>query len=100
MRCWSIMALLICASVASAGKYNPVLSPGDDAPKWKQLVNVDGKQNSLADLKQPIVVVVFTCNSCPYSVDYEDRINQLVDEVDSQLVLALLDPLKNDPQHD
>ncbi len=89
MRCWSIMALLIGASVASAGKYNPVLSPGDDAPKWKQLVNVDGTQNSLADLKQPIVVVVFTCNSCPYSVDYEDRINQLVDKVDSKEVAVV-----------
>ncbi len=27
-----------------------------------------------------MVVVVFTCNSCPYAVDYEERINQLAEK--------------------
>ncbi len=26
---------------------------------------------------EPLVVIVFTCNTCPYAVDYEDRINEL-----------------------
>ncbi len=60
----------------SAGEYNPVLNIGDEAPAWKDLPGVDGKTHSLADLKKkPVVVVVFTCNSCPYAQDYEDRIN-------------------------
>jgi peroxiredoxin len=61
-----------------AGEFNPVLSIGDEAPAWKDLPGVDGKTHSLSDLKKrPVVVVVFTCNSCPYAVDYEDRINAL-----------------------
>lgn len=62
----------------SAGEYNPILNIGDKAPAWENLPGVDGKTHSLSDLKQtPVVVVVFTCNSCPYAVDYEDRINAL-----------------------
>lgn len=42
------------------------------------LMNVDGKMVSLSDYKdQKGVVVVFTCNHCPYSVMYEDRINMI-----------------------
>lgn len=61
--------------MAGAGKYNPVLDIGDKAPEWSKLPGVDGKQHSLSDLKEKdVVVVVFTCNSCPYAVDYEDRL--------------------------
>ncbi len=61
-----------------AGEFNPVLNIGDNAPAWENLPGVDGKTHSLSDLKKsPVVVVVFTCNSCPYAVDYEDRINVL-----------------------
>ena len=65
---------LACTSLA-AGEYNPVLDIGDTAPAWKDLPGIDGKMHSLASLKDhDAVVLVFTCNSCPYSVDYEDRI--------------------------
>lgn len=57
------------------GQFNAVLSPGDRAPAWTDLPGTDGKQHSLADLASfPLVVVVFTCNSCPYAIDYEDRL--------------------------
>lgn len=70
----AIAALVL--SSARAGSYNPTLSIGDVAPAWKDLPGVDGKTHSLADLsKAEVVVVVFTCNSCPYAVDYEDRLN-------------------------
>jgi peroxiredoxin len=63
------------ATTASAGKYNAVLNIGDAAPVWSDLPGVDGKQHSLADLAdKDVVVVVFTCNSCPVATDYEDRI--------------------------
>jgi peroxiredoxin len=78
---WGLLAALgivFCGQVVIAGEYNSVLSIGDEAPAWKDLPGVDGKTHSLNDLKdKPIVVVVFTCNSCPYAVDYEDRINAL-----------------------
>lgn len=47
---------------------------GDTAADFK-LKNVDGKKLSLADIKDAKgYIVVFTCNSCPYAVAYEDRI--------------------------
>jgi len=67
--------LLLLASTAWAGKYNEALEIGDQAPAWKDLPGVDGKKHSLSDFKdKEIVVVVFTCNSCPIATDYEDRI--------------------------
>jgi len=67
--------LLVIAAPAFGGKYNEVLSIGDPAPAWTKLEGVDGKRHSLSDLAdKDVVVVVFTCNSCPVATDYEDRI--------------------------
>ncbi|MFI4875991.1 MAG: redoxin domain-containing protein, partial [Blastopirellula sp. JB062] len=44
---------------------------------WKDLPGVDGRKHSLADLEKEVVVVAFTCNTCPYAIDYENRLNQL-----------------------
>jgi len=42
------------------------------------LENIDGKMVSLADYKdEKGVILIFTCNHCPYAVMYEDRINDL-----------------------
>lgn len=42
------------------------------------LMNVDGKNISLSDYKnEEGVIVVFTCNHCPYAKAYESRIMQL-----------------------
>lgn len=47
---------------------------GDYATDFK-LKNIDGKMVSLADFKDAKgFLVIFTCNSCPYAVAYEDRI--------------------------
>ena len=55
---------------------------GDAAPAWKDLEGVDGKKHSLAELAdKDVVVVVFTCNSCPVATDYEDRIIDVLQEV-------------------
>jgi peroxiredoxin len=54
--------------------FNKVLKIGDAAPAWKDLPGVDDKKHSLDDFKSAeVVVVVFTCNSCPYATDYEER---------------------------
>lgn len=50
---------------------------GDVAEDFS-LKNVDGKMVSLADYKEAKgYIVIFTCNHCPYSVMYEDRIIDL-----------------------
>jgi peroxiredoxin len=70
-----LAAGLALAVPAGGGTYNTKLKIDDAAPAWKDLPGVDGKDHSLADLKdRDVVVVVFTCNSCPVAVDYEDRI--------------------------
>src|SRR6478735_3247106 len=66
-----LLALFTSLSAAGAGKYNKVLAPGDKAPAWENLEGTDGKKHSLADLKdKDLVVVVFTCNSCPFAEQY------------------------------
>lgn len=77
LRCLPIasVVLALLASDSSAGKFNKVLNIGDAAPEWKDLEGTDGKKHSLADFAgKDAVVVVFTCNSCPVAVGYEDRI--------------------------
>lgn len=42
------------------------------------LENIDGKMVSLTDYEdEKGVILIFTCNHCPYAVMYEDRINDL-----------------------
>jgi peroxiredoxin len=69
------ITIIFTVGLCSAGEYNSVLKIGDAAPAWKDLPGTDGKDHSLADLKKAkLVVVVFTCNSCPVATEYEDRI--------------------------
>jgi peroxiredoxin len=46
-----------------------------DFVKDFSLKNVDGKMVSMADFKEAKgFIITFTCNTCPYSVAYEDRL--------------------------
>ena len=50
------------------------LNVGDTAPDFK-LKNIDGQMMSLSSIDDVNgYIVVFTCNTCPFSVKYEDRI--------------------------
>lgn len=69
------------ASVAPATTVTQVtgLKLGEKAPAFR-LQNIDGNWYSLADVKDAAgrtpkgYVVVFTCNTCPFAVAYEDRL--------------------------
>ena len=64
--------LLALFSTADAG-----LKPGDKAIEFS-LKNVDGKMVSLSDYAdQKGVIVVFTCNPCPFAKAYEQRVIQM-----------------------
>jgi peroxiredoxin len=66
---------VVFTAPASSGEFNDKLKIGDAAPAWTDLPGVDGKKHALADIKdKDVVVVVFTCNSCPIAEAYEDRI--------------------------
>ncbi|MGP8124926.1 MAG: thioredoxin family protein [Nitrososphaerales archaeon] len=50
-----------------------MLALGSDAPDF-DLRGVDGKVHALASFSgKPVLVVIFSCNHCPYVKDYEDR---------------------------
>lgn len=71
--------------------------PGDTATDFK-LKSVDGKMYSMADYKSAKgFIVVFTCNTCPFAVKYEDRINQLAKKYKSK-GYVLLAINSNDPE--
>jgi peroxiredoxin len=73
------IAVFAIVLVASAFTSNTTLMStgyevGDIATDFK-LKNIDGNMVSLADYKDARgYIVIFTCNTCPYAVQYEDRI--------------------------
>lgn len=81
-----VLMCLVCVSVGTeAGKYNRVLNIGDAAPEWKGLPGTDGQQHALADLQSAkVIVVFFTCNSCPYAGDVEQRVLALTRDYQKQ----------------
>lgn len=86
----STALILLAAIVISATVFQPTetkennsvektagLSVGDIAPDFK-LKDVSGETVSLANYKDAKgFIITFTCNTCPYSVMYEDRLIEL-----------------------
>jgi peroxiredoxin len=67
------VALVVLAAFAPEGGYKV----GDKASDFK-LKNVNDKMVSMADYKDAKgIIVVFTCNHCPYAKKYESRIMDL-----------------------
>ncbi|MCE9545601.1 MAG: thioredoxin family protein [Planctomycetia bacterium] len=71
-----------CASAAlAAAKFNKKLEVGAAPSAWKDLPGTDGKSHSLADYKDAkLLVVIFTTNTCPVAIAYEDRLVALQKE--------------------
>lgn len=71
-----LLALAFSAFLAQA-QTGTKLKAGDTAPDFK-LKNVDNKEVSLESFpKAKGYIIVFTCNTCPYAVGYEQRIIDL-----------------------
>lgn len=91
----SMAVLLLNAS----NPLNKGYKPGDKVKDFS-LKNIDGKMISLANLPQATkgAIVVFTCNHCPFSKYYEDRIIELDAKFKSQgypvLAINPNDPVK------
>lgn len=69
----SVAVLLLSVITIQAQTYKV----GDTASDFN-LKNIDGKKVSMADYKEAKgFIVIFTCNHCPYSVAYEDRIIEI-----------------------
>ncbi len=51
-----------------------MLELGKSAPNFENLKATDGKSYSLDSFREkPVLVVIFSCNHCPYVQAYEDR---------------------------
>jgi peroxiredoxin len=75
MKIAKLTFLLLCAALFYAGK-SPVMNygVGDTVSDFK-LKNTDGKMVALSDYKNAKgVIIIFDCNTCPYSKAYNERI--------------------------
>lgn len=80
MKILKIIPIVIVLLLVSAFTINDKITKvngydiGDIATDFK-LKNIDGKMVSLSDYDDAKgFIVIFTCNTCPYAVAYEDRI--------------------------
>lgn len=87
-----LLSLILVSSLTYAGGYKL----NDEATDFS-LKNVDGKPVSLKDFKEAKgFIVIFTCNHCPFSVAYEDRIIALNNKY-AQLGYPVIAINPNDP---
>jgi peroxiredoxin len=71
------LLLLFTTVIFTVDSQNKGYDIGDVATDFK-LKNIDDKWVSLSDFKEAKgFIIVFTCNTCPYAVAYEDRIEAL-----------------------
>jgi peroxiredoxin len=85
-----LVVLCLLPAVAVSGEFNKTLSVGDAAPAWKDLPGTDGKKHSLADHADKVVVVVFTCNSCPVAESYEDRVIAVAEKYKDKVAVVAI----------
>jgi peroxiredoxin len=80
----SFLLLACLAAIIACGPATPNYAVGDTVSDFK-LKNVDGKMVALADYKKSKgVIVIFDCNTCPYSRAYNERIIALNKKFASQ----------------
>jgi peroxiredoxin len=71
------LSLTFILAVFAAAMIHAEVKPGDKAINFS-LKNVDGTTVSLSDYSdQKGVILIFTCNPCPFAKAYEQRIIQL-----------------------
>jgi peroxiredoxin len=93
----ALIALAVWARLRAADFQPATLSPGSTAPDFK-LTGVDDRTYTLKDFASAkCLVVVFTCNHCPTSQYYEERLKGFVTDYKDRGV-ALVAIMPNDPK--
>jgi peroxiredoxin len=70
-----IFVLAIVVALLAGRSCVAAVQIGDQGPNWAALAGVDGKPHDLGDYKESkVVVLVFTCNTCPVARAYEERL--------------------------
>lgn len=81
---FGIFGIVAFLGLSAFTTVNRGYKPGDVATDFK-LENVDGAMVSLSDFKDAKgFIVIFTANTCPYAIAYEDRIIELNNEFKSK----------------
>lgn len=69
------------ATLVFAADFNKQVDIGDKAPAFADLAGTDGKRHSLSEFADAkLVIVAFTCNTCPMARSYEQRFLDFVRE--------------------
>ncbi|PCJ65676.1 MAG: thioredoxin family protein [Bacteroidetes bacterium] len=90
-----LLGLVCIAALASATSNTSGYQIGDTVDDFS-LMGVDDKMHSLNDYDDVKgYIVIFTCNHCPYSVAYEDRIIALQTKYGKDYPVIAINP--NDP---
>jgi len=100
MKIWKTYLALAALAVFAGAAWaeNPVpLELGAKAPDF-ELPGVDGKDYTLADFEEAeVLAIVFTCNHCPTSQAYEERLKTLVEDyADKSFALVAVSPNDDD----
>lgn len=88
---------IICLGLLSFNISNNTFKIGEEAPAFT-LKNIDGNMVSLNDYSDTKgVIVVFTCNHCPFAKAYEQRIIDLHKKYEGTYPVVAINA--NDPQN-
>ncbi len=94
-RNWTgVILVAMFALLWSGSRAGASVELGQDAPEFSGLIGVDDRPHALADYEDAkLVVVVFTCNHCPVSQAYEDRLIALQkDYEDKEVQVIAINP--------
>jgi peroxiredoxin len=86
LRYFAPVVLLASATLLYAGKYNSTVEIGMKAPTFSNLPATDGKNYSMSDFKEDVLVIVFLANHCPWVKGGEPDLIKTVDEVKGKSV--------------
>ncbi len=77
----AVIALALVAFIPKGSENYTTLAIGDKAPLQSvKMQNIDGKQLNLKELiKDNGIAVIFTCNTCPFVLQWEDRYPQIAE---------------------
>jgi thiol-disulfide isomerase/thioredoxin len=90
---WRLVPFLVIALAACGSRSASTLAIGAPAPDFA-LPGVDGKTHTLAEFStSQVLAVVFTCNHCPTSQLYENRLKKLDEDYRSKgVTLVAINP--------
>lgn len=85
----AVVVVLLAGGWLHAGKYNTAVEIGMKAPGFTNLPGIDGKQHSLAEFSEDVLVLVFLANHCPWVRGGDKDLIQLVSEFKGKSVRVI-----------